>query len=175
MADKMPRECVKGGPFLSQIITLPEVEHWEACRAVELKAGTVLTAAARDWLAKRGIEVTFTEAAAPEAPVVSSSQPEGLSSTDGPEVQRAVITVLGRDRVGIIAAVASTLATHGVNVLDISQTIFGDLFSMTMVVNIAHADVSFHELRAALDEVGSQMNLKVVIQLDTVFSFMHRV
>ncbi|MGI6611707.1 MAG: ACT domain-containing protein [Limnochordia bacterium] len=177
---------------MSEILTLPEVQHWGVCRSVELKAGTVLTDAARDWLAEQGIEVTFAEATMPEAPVISSPQPEGISSllclgykgaasrpqtpaTDCTEVQRAVITVLGRDRVGIIAAIASTLASHGVNVLDISQTLFGDLFSMTMVVNIAGADVSFHELRAALDDVGSEMHLKVVIQLDTVFDFMHRV
>lgn len=178
---------------MSVVVTLPEVQHWAACRSVELRKGTTLTPAARDWLADRGINITVAEVMETATPGAPSLQPEGLGSIIGSdcaekvpssglesdanrsEAQRAVITVLGRDRVGIIAAVASSLASHDVNVLDISQTLFGDLFSMTMVVDIGRADVSFAELRAALESVGLEMHLKVVIQLEAVFDYMHRV
>jgi ACT domain-containing protein len=90
-------------------------------------------------------------------------------------MQRAVITVLGRDRVGIIAALTSLLAEWQANVLDINQTLFGDLFSMNMAIDISRVNVSFAALKEGLERAGEQLQLKVLVQRKAVFDYMHRV
>ncbi|HHT26534.1 MAG TPA: ACT domain-containing protein [Firmicutes bacterium] len=90
-------------------------------------------------------------------------------------MQRAIITVLGKDRVGIIARVTSLLAAAHVNILDINQTLFGDLFSMNMAVDISAADVPFAELKAAVEDAGVELQVKVLMQRRAVFDYMHRV
>jgi ACT domain-containing protein len=91
------------------------------------------------------------------------------------DAQRAIITVLGKDRVGIIARITSLLSASHVNVLDINQTLFGDLFSMNMAVDISASTTPFAALKAALEAVGTELQLKVLIQRQAVFDYMHRV
>jgi ACT domain-containing protein len=88
---------------------------------------------------------------------------------------RAVVTVLGTDRVGIIAAVSSTLAAANVNILDITQTIMQGIFTMIMVVDVSGADVSFDELAGRLCETGEKLGLQVRIQREDIFNSMHRI
>ena len=86
-----------------------------------------------------------------------------------------VVTVLGRDRVGIIAGVAGTLAEAGVNIVDISQTLMQDLFTMIMMVDIAHATIGFDELQQRLDAKGQELGMRIQAQREDVFSYMHRI
>ena len=72
------------------------------------------------------------------------------SQNPQPEQQRVIVTVVGQDRVGIIAGVSGILAAQGVNILDISQTILQDFFTMIMVVDISHCKVSLQELQLLL-------------------------
>lgn len=88
---------------------------------------------------------------------------------------RAIVTVIGKDQVGIIAAVCTLLAQHNVNVLDISQTVLQDYFTMIMLVDAAGAKVSFAALAKALEEAGSQRNLSIRIQREDIFQAMHRI
>lgn len=72
---------------------------------------------------------------------------------------RAIVTVIGKDRVGIIADVTALLAQYGVNVLDISQTVLQEYFTMIMLVDAAQCTVPFADLARTLDEAGTQRGL----------------
>lgn len=87
----------------------------------------------------------------------------------------AIVTVIGKDKVGIIAAVCIKLAEMNVNVLDISQTILDGKFTMVMAVDAANANVGFEELAAQLRELGEGMELSIRIQREEIFDAMHRV
>ena len=87
----------------------------------------------------------------------------------------AIVTVIGKDKVGIIAAVCALLAEHNVNILDISQTILQGSFTMVMAVDAANANVGFEELAAQLRELGEGMELSIRIQREEIFDAMHRI
>ena len=87
----------------------------------------------------------------------------------------AIVTVIGKDKVGIIAAVCIKLAEMNVNVLDISQTILDGKFTMVMAVDAANANVGFEELAAQLQELGEGMELSIRIQREEIFDAMHRI
>ena len=88
---------------------------------------------------------------------------------------RAIVTVIGEDRVGNIAAVATLLAQAGVNILDISQTIMQEFFVMIMMVDLGGAGTGFDQIKEGLNARGEAMNLKIDIQREDVFKLMHRV
>ncbi len=89
---------------------------------------------------------------------------------------RAVITVAGKDRVGIIAAVTHTLAQQNVNVLDITQTILPpDFFTMVMLVEAGACKVPFGELADQLSALGTQLGLAIHAQREDTFQAMHRI
>ena len=87
---------------------------------------------------------------------------------------RAVITVAGKDRVGIIANVTQTLAQQNVNVLDITQTILSDMFTMIMLVEIGQ-DSEYNVVREALLTLAGEMNLEIRVQRSDIFDAMHRI
>ena len=87
---------------------------------------------------------------------------------------RAIVTVIGKDRVGIIADVTALLAQYGVNVLDISQTIMEGYFTMMMVVDLTLCREPFDKLRAALREYGEGRGLSIRIQREDIFDAMHK-
>lgn len=87
---------------------------------------------------------------------------------------RAIITVLGSDRSGIVAAVTGVLAEHDANILDISQTILQGIFTMTMLVDLGVANVSFSDLQAQLAGLSEQLGVQISMQREEVFNFMYR-
>lgn len=88
---------------------------------------------------------------------------------------RAIVTVIGKDRVGIIADVTALLAQYGVNVLDISQTVLQEYFTMIMLVDAAQCTVPFADLARTLDEAGTQHGLQIRAQREDIFNAMHRI
>lgn len=88
---------------------------------------------------------------------------------------RCVISVLGKDRSGIVAAISSILAEKGANIDDISQTILDDIFSMTMLVRLDPEKANFNEVQEALDKVGEDLGVQVIIQREDVFQFMYKI
>ena len=88
---------------------------------------------------------------------------------------RAIMTVTGPDRVGIIASVSALLASLNINILDLSQTIMGGLFTMTLLVDTAEANCSFDDIRAALNAHGEKENLSIRIQREDTFVAMHKI
>ncbi|HEY5587294.1 MAG TPA: ACT domain-containing protein [Ruminiclostridium sp.] len=88
---------------------------------------------------------------------------------------RAVITVIGKDCVGIIAGVSNILADSNVNILDITQTIMQDVFTMIMLVDISKCNIPFHDLSEKFQNKGVEMGLKIQIQHEDIFNSMHRI
>jgi len=88
---------------------------------------------------------------------------------------RAIVTVIGKDQVGIIAAVCALLSDHQVNVLDISQTILQEYFTMIMLVDAAQADLPFADLVVALENAGKERGLVIHAQREDIFNAMHRI
>ncbi len=88
---------------------------------------------------------------------------------------KAVVTVVGKDQVGIIASVCVSLASYNVNVLDISQTVMQGYFTMMMVVDVSSSTLPLAELAQQLEEKGKEQNLSIRLQREDIFEAMHRV
>lgn len=88
---------------------------------------------------------------------------------------KAIVTVIGRDRVGIIAEICTLLAAHGVNVLDISQTVMREYFTMIMLVDVSGCGQDFASLTEMLHQEGEKTGLAVRIQREDIFEAMHRI
>ena len=88
---------------------------------------------------------------------------------------KAIVTVCGKDRVGIIADVCVDLAAFQVNVLDISQTVMQGYFTMMMVVDVSDCNLPLRELCQKMEEKGHQMGLSIRVQREDIFEAMHRV
>ena len=88
---------------------------------------------------------------------------------------KAVITVIGQDKIGIIYQVTSVLAEYDVNILDINQTIMQDVFTMMMVVDTKKTPVSFEELQKKLEEKGKEMGMSIRIQHEGIFRAMSEI
>ncbi|NMA67258.1 MAG: ACT domain-containing protein [Clostridiaceae bacterium] len=88
---------------------------------------------------------------------------------------KAVITVVGQDKIGIIAAITKVLAKVEVNILDISQTIMQDLFTMVMLVDLKSLNCEFSHLGDLLEEAGRELGVQVRLQREEIFTSMHRI
>ena len=88
---------------------------------------------------------------------------------------RAIITVVGKDTVGIIAKVCTYLSENQINVLDISQTIVSGFFNMMMIVDMKDAAQSFLDCQKGLDDIGEQIGVSIQCQREEIFEKMHRI
>lgn len=88
---------------------------------------------------------------------------------------KAIVTVVGQDRVGIIAAVCTQLAAYNVNVLDISQTVMQGYFTMMMATEISQCTIPLAELSKQMEKAGQEMGLSIHVQREDIFQAMHRV
>jgi len=93
----------------------------------------------------------------------------------GKQSNRVIVTVLGKDQIGIIAWVAGRLAEYNANILDISQTIVREFFTMIMIVDLSPATIEVAELAKLLAEEGQERRLQVNVQHEDVFAYMHRI
>jgi len=96
------------------------------------------------------------------------------SLNDLPRDNRVIISVLGKDRVGIIAAVAAVLSAANVNILDISQTIIQEYFVMTLVADMSNCSINIESLKEKLSTLGTELGLRIDAQHADVFNYMHR-
>ena len=94
-----------------------------------------------------------------------------------PEPQRTsvIVTALGPDSHGLLAAVAGTVAARNANVDDVSQTVAGGMFTMIMFVSFTDSETTLADLQAALAETGERVGLQITVQHEDIFRFMHRV
>ena len=89
-------------------------------------------------------------------------------------MKKTIITVVGKDTVGIIAGVCTYLAENGINILDISQTIVQDYFNMMMIVDANNASKQFGQLSDEMTELGEQIGVQIKMQSEDIFNIMHR-
>lgn len=88
---------------------------------------------------------------------------------------KALVTVIGQDRVGIIGGVCTKLAEFGINILDISQTVMQEFFTMMMIVDLGGAEVSFDTVSQMLEQYGQNQELQIRIQRTDIFDAMHQI
>ena len=88
---------------------------------------------------------------------------------------KGIITVLGKDQVGIIAKVCTYLAEDKINILDISQTIVNGYFNMMMIVDLNTSKTPFAECSAALEKLGEEIGVTIKCQREEIFDMMHRI
>ena len=90
-------------------------------------------------------------------------------------MKKTIITVVGKDTVGIIAKVCTYLSENGINILDISQTVVSDFFNMMMIVDLSKSEKEFADLAADLENVGNGLGVSVKCQREEIFEMMHRI
>jgi len=90
-------------------------------------------------------------------------------------LETAVVTVLGKDRVGIIAGVSNLLADSGINIMDISQTIINDVFTMIMLVGFPKDFAEFVSIKNKLEVLGEELGVSISMQHSDIFNTMHRI
>ena len=88
---------------------------------------------------------------------------------------KVIITVLGKDTVGIIAKVCTYLAGSNINILDINQTIVQDYFNMMMIADMSGTDKALEEVMADLDRIGAEIGVNIRVQREEIFTSMHRI
>ena len=88
---------------------------------------------------------------------------------------KAIVTVVGKDRIGIIASVCTLLAHYQVNILDISQTVMQGYFTMMMAVDVSGSNIPLAQLAQDMEQKGKEMNLSIRLQREDIFEAMHRV
>lgn len=88
---------------------------------------------------------------------------------------RAVITVIGKDKIGILAGVSSVCAKYSVNVAEVSQSILQELFAMVMLVDISKSTIPFRTLADELEKTGKDMGLCIHVMHEDIFNSMHRI
>ncbi len=91
------------------------------------------------------------------------------------KTERAVLTVIGVDRTGIIAKLSNTLYENEVNIIDIQQNIQQDLFTMIMIVDVCGSKVDFETLTQAVTKDGEELGVKVLLMHEDIFNAMHRI
>ncbi len=97
-------------------------------------------------------------------------------SASAPTSGRAIVTIIGLDRVGIIAAIANALAEANVNILDISQSVLrAEFFTMIMMVDLAGARMPYEDLARTLKDIGRDLKVQVEVQREDIFKAMHRI
>ena len=90
-------------------------------------------------------------------------------------MSKIIITIVGKDRVGIVAKTCNYLADNQMNILDITQTILQDYFNMMMIVDISRAEKSFDDMARELSEVGDAIGVTIRCQREEIFTSMHRI
>lgn len=103
------------------------------------------------------------------------SLPGNSGSNDSSDSNRIVITVIGPDRVGIIAAVSAILAENSINILDISQTIMQEFFVMVLIADMEKASIELITLKDLLSLKGEELQMRIDAQHEDVFNYMHRI
>ncbi len=88
---------------------------------------------------------------------------------------QAVISVVGRDKVGILKDVSTKCADHNVNIIDVSQTVLRDMFTMIMLVDISNIDIKFGNFSAEMESYGNEIGMQIRAMHEDIFNSMHRI
>lgn len=88
---------------------------------------------------------------------------------------RAVVSVIGKDKTGIVAGISNVLAEYNVNIVDISQTIIQDVFAMIMIVDLSNSKIDLLSLKKELEKKAKELGVEVFVQHEDIFNYMHRI
>lgn len=88
---------------------------------------------------------------------------------------QAVISVVGKDKVGILKDISAKCADHNVNIIDVSQTVLRDMFTMIMLVDISAVDIKFGDFAAEMEEFGKSIGMQIKAMHEDIFNSMHRI
>lgn len=88
---------------------------------------------------------------------------------------KAIVSVIGRDSVGILARVSSECAKHNANIIDVTQSVMKDMFTMIMLVDIAELSSDFADLTSSLEALGDEIGMKIHVMHEDIFNSMHRI
>lgn len=151
---------------MQDVITKDEIAVLPDHSELKVVVGSIITHAAREMLKEKGITLQYLEGDREEkAP--DQEKREGK--------ERGFVTVIGHDKVGIIAKVAGILAASQVNILDISQTVLQGYFTMIMIVDFSGSPDDITEIRQKLEDAGEEIGVKITLQHEDIFRYMHRI
>lgn len=88
---------------------------------------------------------------------------------------RIVVTIVGKDRVGIIASISNVLAEHNINILNINQNIMDGFFNMVLIADMDNADLQLDKLKTVFTGLGSKIGVEIRVQSEDIFTAMHRI
>ncbi len=88
---------------------------------------------------------------------------------------QAVISVVGKDKVGILKDISTKCADHNVNIIDVSQTVLRDMFTMIMLVDISDVDIKFGDFAAEMEKFGESIGMQIKTMHEDIFNSMHRI
>ena len=118
------------------------------------------------------LEGRGTPAAVAGPALSSTGLYEKIERTDA---SRVIISAFGKDRPGVVAAIANTLADGNITIQDIQQNIMQEFFGMIMIADISSATISFDDLKTCLSEIENNLGCKILIQHEDIFRYMHRI
>lgn len=153
---------------MQDVITKDKIEALPDHSELRVMVGSIITCAAREKIKEKGITLQY----------IKENSEEGAADADQEkrdDKERGFVTVIGCDQVGIIAKVAGILAASHVNILDISQTVLQGYFTMIMIVDISGSQDNITELRQKLEDAGDEIGVKITLQHEDIFRFMHRI
>ncbi len=162
---------------MQTIITVDNIARYRRGNTICIPERAIVTSDARAWARGKGLALQVQKMDRPsrEQPPLTLAK-ENLETPEEENTPvRVVVSVVGRDKVGIIAGVSQVLAQHNVNILDISQTTMQDLFAMIMLVDIAGCSESFETLKKKLENRGDELGVDIKAQREEIFKYMHRI
>jgi ACT domain-containing protein len=165
---------VKGKIMGKKIITEKEVIMLPHNATLKVEGDYMLTPSARDIVLSRNIkiETTIVEEQTEIPSFVNESE---LTEVHPNNSSRFIISVFGPEKAGVVSNISSYLAQEGLSIQDISQRIIGRLFTLFMVVDLADKVKEYKRIKQELLELGEKIGVKIYIQHESIFEFMHRI
>lgn len=151
---------------MQDVITKDEIAVLPDHSEVIVVVGSIITHAAQEMIKEKGITLQYVKEN-------SENKAPDQEKKDGKE--RGFVTVIGHDKVGIIAKVAGILAASQVNILDISQTVLQGYFTMIMIVDFSGSPDDITKIRQKLEGAGDEIGVKITLQHEDIFRYMHRI
>lgn len=151
---------------MQDVITKDEIAVLPDHSELIVVVGSIITHAAQEMIKEKGITLQYVKEN-------SENKAPDQEKKDGKE--RGFVTVIGHDKVGIIAKVAGILAASQVNILDISQTVLQGYFTMIMIVDFSGSPDDITKIRQKLEGAGDEIGVKITLQHEDIFRYMHRI
>ena len=148
---------------------LSEAEIKKLTEEAVRQLGGSATPASIEKVVREALDAVDKKTQPKQAPVISPGPENPVRQ------QRIIVTAFGKNRSGILAGLTNILARHHCDILDLSQKILQDFFTIMLLVDIAECDLSFEEIKKNIVQKGEELDLKVIVQHEDIFNAMHRI